>query len=117
MTYAGLKSMIYAGVGPEDPRVKAALDWIRAHYDLQSNPGMGDAGIFYYYHTFAKALDASGLATVRDEQGVEHDWRAELVRELIRRQNTDGSWTNRNDRWMEGDANLVCWIANFFDVF
>ena len=28
MTYAGLKSMIYAGVGPDDPRVKAAVKWI-----------------------------------------------------------------------------------------
>ena len=26
MTYAGLKSMIYAGVGPDDPRVKAAVE-------------------------------------------------------------------------------------------
>ena len=28
MTYAGLKSMIYAGLGPDDPRVKAALKWL-----------------------------------------------------------------------------------------
>ena len=60
MTYAGLKSMIYAGVRPDDPRVKAALKWIDMHYDLKSNPGMGDAGLYYYYHTFAKALDALG---------------------------------------------------------
>ena len=44
MTYAGLKSMIYAGVGPDDPRVKAALTWIRKHYAVDENPGMGDAG-------------------------------------------------------------------------
>ena len=41
MTYAGLKSMIYAGVKPDDPRVKAALGWLKKHYDLDSNPGMG----------------------------------------------------------------------------
>jgi squalene-hopene/tetraprenyl-beta-curcumene cyclase len=29
MTYAGLKSMIYAGLTKDDPRVKAAWDWIR----------------------------------------------------------------------------------------
>ena len=61
MTYAGLKSMIYAGVGADDPRVKAALKWIQQHYDLSSNPGMGQAGLYYYYHTFAKALDAAGV--------------------------------------------------------
>ncbi len=84
MTYAGLKSMIYAGVGPEDPRVKAAFDWIKKYYDLQANPGMpqGNAGLYYYYHTFAKALDAMKLATIEDANGVKHDWRAELAAEL-----------------------------------
>src|SRR5262249_2825839 len=37
MTYAGLKSMIYAGVGPDDPRVKAATSWIRQHYSVDEN--------------------------------------------------------------------------------
>ena len=107
MTYAGLKSMIFAGVGPDDPRVKAAVGWIRKNYGLDTNPGIGSAGLYYYYHTFAKALDAMGLQEVEDEQGVKHDWRAELVAELARRQQPDGSWINDNDRWLEGDANLV----------
>lgn len=111
MTYAGLKSMIFAGVGPEDPRVKAALAWIGKHYDLTVNPGMGDAGLFYYYHTFAKALDALGQDRFVDDTGKEHDWRAELVAELARRQNADGSWVNTNSRWLEGDPNLVTGYA------
>ena len=32
MTYAGLKSMIYCGADPDDPRVKAAVEWARQHY-------------------------------------------------------------------------------------
>jgi squalene-hopene/tetraprenyl-beta-curcumene cyclase len=107
MTYAGLKSMIFAGVGPEDPRVKAAVGWIRKNYVLDANPGIGNAGLYYYYHTFAKALAAMGLPEVEDEQGIKHNWRAELVAELARRQQPDGSWINDNDRWLEGDANLV----------
>ena len=55
MTYAGLKSFLYAGIDKEDLRVKAALDWISRHYDLTSNPGVGQQGLFYYYHVFAKA--------------------------------------------------------------
>lgn len=39
MTYAGLKSFLYAGVSKEDPRVQGALGWIRAHYTLDENPG------------------------------------------------------------------------------
>jgi squalene-hopene/tetraprenyl-beta-curcumene cyclase len=107
MTYAGLKSMIFAGVGPDDQRVKAATTWIGKNYTLQSNPGLGDSGLFYYFHTFAKALDATKLDTVADAKGVEHDWRSELINELARRQQPDGSWLNKNDRWLEGDANLV----------
>ena len=111
MTYAGLKSMIYAGVGPEDPRVKAAFEWIRKTYDVGSNPGMGDAGLYYYYHTFAKALDALEVDEVTDAQGVSHNWRRELLAELVKRQKPDGSWINDNPRWMEGDPALVTGYA------
>jgi squalene-hopene/tetraprenyl-beta-curcumene cyclase len=111
MTYAGLKSMIYAGVKPDDPRVKAALGWLKKNYDLDTNPGMGDAGLFYYYHTFAKALAALGQDKFVDEKGVEHDWRKELINELASRQKPDGSWVNENSRWLEGDASLVTGYA------
>lgn len=107
MTYAGLKSMIFAGLGPEDPRVKAALEWLRKNYSLETNPGMGDAGLYYYYHTFAKALNALGQATFEDADGKSHAWKQELLTELIHRQSADGSWVNQNQKWMEGDANLV----------
>ncbi|MEX0610697.1 MAG: prenyltransferase/squalene oxidase repeat-containing protein, partial [Pirellulales bacterium] len=107
MTYAGLKSMIYAGISRDDPRVKAAYEWIRRHYTLEENPGMGAQGLYYYYHTFAKALDAVGEGRITDDNGDSHDWRAELAEELISRQQADGSWINDNTRWLEGDSNLV----------
>jgi len=106
MTYAGLKSMIYAGVGPDDPRVKAATTWLKKNYDLDSNPGMGTAGLYYYYNTFAKALAAVGDDKFVDEKGVAHDWRKELIAELAERQREDGSFVNENPRWLEGDASL-----------
>jgi squalene-hopene/tetraprenyl-beta-curcumene cyclase len=111
MTYAGLKSMLYAGVGRDDPRVQAAAKWASDHYDLKANPGLGTAGLFYYYHLFGKALDAIGEDTFIDANGRKHDWRAELVAELAARQQPDGSWINDNDRWFEGDANLVTGYA------
>ncbi|WP_197443341.1 prenyltransferase/squalene oxidase repeat-containing protein [Lignipirellula cremea] len=111
MTYAGLKSMVYAGVDADDPRVKAALTWIGKHYTVEANPGMGDAGLYYYYQTFAKALDVTGQDTITDAAGNKHDWRAELCQELAKRQNEDGSFTNSNKRWLEGDANLSTGFA------
>ncbi len=107
MTYAGLKSMIYAGVSRDDPRVKAAYKWIQQHYELDENPGMGDNGLYYYYHTFAKALATMSDDHVVDADGKSHDWRGELVTQLASQQKSDGSWVNKNARWLEGDPNLV----------
>ena len=107
MTYAGLKSFLYAGIGKEDLRVKAALDWISRHYDLTSNPGVGQQGLFYYYHVFAKALHAHGEQFIVDSNGVSRSWRADLLEKLSEKQSDDGSWTNPADRWYEGDPNLV----------
>jgi squalene-hopene/tetraprenyl-beta-curcumene cyclase len=111
MSYAGLKSMIFAGVGPDDPRVKAAFKWIKQHYDLEQNPGMGSAGLYYYYHTFAKALSVMGVDQFEDNNGKKHDWRRDLVSELAGRQRPDGSWVNENARWLEGNPNLVTGFA------
>ena len=107
MTYAGLKSMIYAGLTEDDPRVKAAITYIAAHYTLDENPGLGQKGLYYYYHTFAKALAMLNKAEITDAKGVKHPWRADLTQALAKRQNPDGSWVNPADRFMEGDASLV----------
>lgn len=107
MTYAGLKSMIFAGVTKDDPRVKAAVAWLAKHYTFAENPGMGDAGLFYYFHTAAKSLDVLGVETFTDADGVEHAWRGELSTAILARQREDGAWQNANERWMEGETDLA----------
>ena len=111
MTYAGVKSMIYCGIAKEDERLKKALEWIGKNYTLDSNPGMPEAnsqrGLYYYYHTFAKTMDALGIDEFTDAKGVKHDWRADLTAAIAKRQKADGSFLNETDRWMEGDPNLV----------
>ena len=107
MTYAGLKSMIFAGLTKSDPRVKAATAWLRKHYTFAENPGLGDAGLYYYFHTAAKALDVLGEDRFTDAAGQPHDWKAELSATILSKQKPDGSWVNANNRWMEGDPNLV----------
>lgn len=98
MTYAGLKSFLYAGVSKDDQRVKAAIGWVRGHYTLDDNPGMGQAGLFYYYHTFGKAMSAWGEDRFTDAKGTAHDWRRDLFDALKKRQKPDGSWVNAGDR-------------------
>jgi squalene-hopene/tetraprenyl-beta-curcumene cyclase len=111
MTYAGLKSFLYAGVSKEDKRVKAAIEWVRKHYTVTENPGMKDAGLFYYYHTFAKAMDALGEDPFVDAKGVKHDWRQELFDELKKRQKADGSWANSNRAFLENAPELASAFA------
>ncbi len=107
MTYAGFKSLIYAGLTPSDPRYRAAVSWLQKHYDLESNPGMGQRGLFYYYQMMGKTLAVTGWDSFVSEDGVEHDWRAELIQMFSMRQREDGSWVNAERLWMEGDPNLV----------
>jgi squalene-hopene/tetraprenyl-beta-curcumene cyclase len=107
MTYAGLMSMIHAGLTKDDPRVVAAMQFISENYSVEENPGMGDSGLFYYYHTFAKAMAAAGEPKLKSADGKEHDWRAEIEASIIAKQAEDGSWINTNNRWLEGDRNLV----------
>ena len=103
MTYSGLKSFLYAGVSKDDPRVKAAVGWIRRHYTLAENPGMGKRGLYYYYQTFGKAMEALGEEPFEDAKGVKHDWRMELFQTLQKQQQENGSWRNVGEKTFAED--------------
>lgn len=106
MTYAGLKSMIYAGVEKDDYRIKAAQNFLAKNYSVSSNPGMGGAGLYYYLHTMSKTLSMLENPIFVSEKG-EHDWKQDILKQLQQNQREDGSWINPEARWMEGDPNLV----------
>lgn len=107
MTYAGLLSFIYANVDKDDERVQAAYKWIKEHFTLEENYGMGSQGLYYHYHTMAKALRLYGDATFVDAKGVSHDWYREFAEKMIELQKPDGFWLNEESRWMEADPRLV----------
>jgi squalene-hopene/tetraprenyl-beta-curcumene cyclase len=115
MTYAGIKSLIYCGVSKDDTRIKKAYEWIRKNYTLERNPGMPEQrahwGLYYYYHTLAKTLSVMGVDELVDGDGKKHDWRAELVAVLAKKQQSDGSWINDQDRWMETNPQIVTGYA------
>lgn len=101
MTYAGILSFIHANVDKNDPRVQDAMKWIKAHYTFDENPGMGAQGLYYNYHTMAKALNAYDEPIITDSKGVKHNWYTDLTKKLVSLQKSDGSWKNEADRWME----------------
>jgi squalene-hopene/tetraprenyl-beta-curcumene cyclase len=109
MTYQGLKTMLYAQVSRDDPRVQAAFDWISRNFNVRENPGMatrlnprgGLEGLYYYYHTMAKALSVYGEPVITDARGVRHDWAKELSDHLLGLQHPEGYWVNATGRWWE----------------
>lgn len=107
MTYAGIKSMIYAGLSKDDPRVQAAVQWIGSNYTLNENPGMGSDGQYYYYVMFARALDAFGAPTLTTTSQTQQAWAQDLVTQLSTLQNADGSFRSVDDRWMEDNSVLI----------
>lgn len=112
MTYAGFKSYLYANLDRDDRRVRLALDWIRRNYTLEENPGLGTDGMYYYFVTFSRAMDAWGMATITTENpdgssGESRDWANDLIDRLAGLQNEDGSFQVLDDRWMEDNPVLI----------
>jgi len=107
ISYAGMMSFIYADMDRDDPRLKAALQWLSENYTLEENPGMGAQGLYYYYHTMGKALDMYGIDQLKTEDQGSVDWRKNLALKLIQLQKPDGSWMNENSRWWENDPVLA----------
>ena len=107
MSYAGLLSYIYADMDRDDPRVKGVFDWLQSFYTLEENPGMGAEGLYYYYHTMAKALSIYGVDELVLKDGRKVNWRKDLALKFLDLQNADGSWVNTSGRWWERDPVLV----------
>ncbi|MEZ0268122.1 MAG: prenyltransferase/squalene oxidase repeat-containing protein [Phycisphaerae bacterium] len=117
MTYAGLKSLVYAGVSKDDPRVKAAWKWVGENFTVDVHPGLAANGpesardgIYYYYVAYAKALAAYGEPKITDKAGKVHDWREALIAKLASVQNADGSFTG-TQKWMENSPTIATSFA------
>jgi squalene-hopene/tetraprenyl-beta-curcumene cyclase len=107
MTYAGLKSLIYAKVDKNDERVIAAYNWISNNFAVETTPLMKNQGLFYYYQTMAKSLNAYGNEIITDQSGTDRAWRYDLADQLLKIQSPEGFWVNENGRWWENNPVLV----------
>lgn len=117
MSYAGLLSYTYANLKKTDPRVEAAYKWIRDHYSVDENPGLGKTTLYYYYMVFAKALRVMGEPVVTDAGGQTHNWRDELARKLVSLQNSEGYWVNTDDpsHWQDNKVLVTAFTVIALD--
>lgn len=108
ISYAGLLAFIYADLDRDDPRIAAVMQWLQANFTLEENPGLDAQGLYYYYHTMAKALVITGTEKLVDPEGNEIHWKNDLALKIMGTQQPDGSWINEgSNRWMEDDRALV----------
>jgi squalene-hopene/tetraprenyl-beta-curcumene cyclase len=107
MTYAGIKSYIWADMPRDDPRVQAAMKWIAARYTLDENPGMGSQGLYYYFDVFARTWTLLDVDTVVTADGARRAWYHDLVTKLVAEQRPEGYWVNgRSARFWEDRPEL-----------
>lgn len=107
MSYAGLLSLIFTDLSPDDIRLESVLEWLGDNYSVEENPGLGQQGLYYYYQAMAKSLAASGQNYLVSSNGEKIDWRRELGTKLVNLQGARGAWSNETSRWWENDRVLV----------
>lgn len=124
MTYDGLKVYLMAGLKKDDPRVQAAVRWIKKNYRLESHPGFDFdqkdvrrfQGIYYYYLVMARALHAYGENPLMTADGKKHDWANEMGQKMVALQKDD-AWVNENPKWEEDRPLLTTsYVLNVLDL-
>ena len=118
MTYALISSYLALDLRADDPRVAAALVWVKANYQFDANPGMlagkEQEGLLYYYAAMAKTFDMLDVTVIELKDGKKADWRADLFAAISKRavvvKLDDGReglmWMNSAKRWGEGMPQL-----------
>jgi squalene-hopene/tetraprenyl-beta-curcumene cyclase len=100
-TADGVRAFLRCGLPADHPRVVAARRWLQRHFSARVHPGSfaegreveRDATYFYYAWSAAHAFRALGVVEWSVD-GRRVAWAEEMARELVARQNPDGTWTN-----------------------
>lgn len=121
VSYAGLKTYIYAQIDRKDQRVIEVWRYITMNYNVDVNPGFMDdpstpgderkSSYYYYMLTMSRALKAWGEDEITLADGSKRRWANDVIDKLASLQRPDGTWVNEVDKWYEGDPNLVTCYA------
>ncbi len=106
-TCDGVLALLAAGVDQRDPRIVAAVDWLRGHTDVDYPQGVptdhpepwGDAVRFYHYSVRAEVYRKLDFPAQE---------RARLAKTLIEHQRPDGSFVNTASPLMKEDDPVLC---------
>ena len=106
-TCDGILALLAAGVDQDDPRLAAAVDWLKEHSDVDYPQGVptdhpepwGDAVRFYHY---------SVRAEVYRRLNFPGEDQARLAAAVIAHQRSDGSFVNTMSPLMKEDDPMLC---------
>lgn len=115
----GLRSLLYVGLRAGDPRVEAAVDWLRAQYTVNANPGFSPkaeinyaAGIYFYYlRSLTEALATAGRTTLPSVDGQTRYWMRDVAERIRLVQGEDGRWQNPINIMNEDDPIIATSLA------
>ena len=119
MSYSLLSSYLTLELSVEDPRVIAALAWVKGTYQFDTNPGMASGkemqGLFHYYTLMSRTFALLKTDTIDLGNGRVVDWRNDLFAAIISKAQPiileDGTkaafWINSAPRWAEGMPHLT----------
>ena len=116
-TADGLRLLLRLGVPRSDPRVKAAAEWLFAHFDPERVPGhyppdreVQRASSYYYWAwTSAHALALLGPMSAGDSRSAR--WAERLAEALLTRQAADGTWRSTAVDMREDDPLVATPLA------
>lgn len=100
-TADGTRALLQLGSPADGPRVRAAAGWLRSRFSTTESPGefppdaeyRRRSAYHYYVWSAAHAMRATG----------ETAFAGPLAKELLARQNDDGTWTNESTELREDD--------------
>jgi len=117
-TADGLRSLMACQVQANDPRIQAAVEWLRTNFESDRNPGplippfdaFTFASFYYFCFTVAKALGRLGIDW-RSSDARAIDWRNRLTASLLAMQKADGSWSNADAGVREDEPTIATALA------
>jgi squalene-hopene/tetraprenyl-beta-curcumene cyclase len=113
-TADGLRALLACGLPLEHPRVRAVREWLQKNFRADAPAGKyaanrqsSRAAVYYYYC----ASVAQALKAARAKAGSAANWQTKLTKELLARQQANGSWTNSLVNFREDDPILATAFA------
>lgn len=92
VSYMALLAYRFAGLKPDDPRVKTQLGQLRRQYLAEGDSKLGTMRNYFFSETVAETLTTYGIDRLKLATGSEADWAGDLAKRLINLQRADGSW-------------------------